>query len=113
MRISGRSRFKRFIRAGKDFSNLRKGKKMTTREWLKNELTRRAMSPEQAEEVLKIAIPRIETLVPDYQITWDRSWDEYPPQIYTNMWGTTRPIALEWIDSNIPKAWFRPMFEEN
>lgn len=83
---------------------------MTTREKLKKVLTDNGMFPEQAEEVLARAIPEIEKLTPNYQITWDSPAEEYPNAVYVTMWLTLKPIALAWIDEKLPRAWFRPMF---
>jgi len=84
---------------------------MTTRERLKGMLTERGMFDENADEVLKEAIPRIEKSTPDYKITWDRPADEYLDAFYDSMWLSLRDVALEWIDEKAPEAWFRPMFE--
>lgn len=87
------------------------GKAMTTKEKMKKMLTDKGMSDSQADAVLKEAIPKIESLNPDYRITWDRSASEYPDMIYDAMWPLLRAAAREWIEKNLPEAWFRPMFE--
>lgn len=84
---------------------------MTTRERLKKMLVDCGMFDDQADEVLKEAIPKIESLTPNYRYTWDRPADEYPDAIYKVLWLLLRREALVWIDKNAPQAWFRPMFE--
>lgn len=78
---------------------------------LKSLLTERGMFDEQAEAVLSEAIPQIEALVPGYKIAWSSPAEDYPDQMYTVWWMSLKETALVWIDKNIPKAWFRPMFE--
>lgn len=84
---------------------------MTTRGKLREMLTSRGMFDSQAEEVLKIAIPRIESTTPSHRITWDRPANEYPKEVYNAMWLFLRTAAKEWIAENAPDAWFRPMFD--
>lgn len=84
---------------------------MTTKEKLKKMLIDCGMLDSQADEVLGEAIPQIESLTPNYRITWDRPASEYPDALYNAMWLPLRDAALKWIDKNAPQAWFRPMFE--
>lgn len=35
----------------------------------------------------------------------------YPTQLYSILFLRLRGTALEWIDKNMPMAWFRPMFD--
>jgi hypothetical protein len=84
---------------------------VTTKEKLKKMLTDRGMFDNQADEVLKEAIPKIESLTPDYTITWDRPADEYPDPFYNIVRLPLYDAAREWIAKNAPQAWFRPMFE--
>ncbi len=83
---------------------------MTTREKLKKMLVDKGMFEDQAEEVMEMAIPKIEELTPGYRITWDRPADEYPAPLYSIFWLTLKEVAIKWIDANVPKAWYRPMF---
>ena len=53
------------------------------------------MFDSQAEAVLKDAIPAIESLTPDYRITWDRPASEYPDAIYNVMWLPLRDAAKD------------------
>lgn len=83
---------------------------MTTREKLKEMLTSKGMFDTQADLVLEKAIPKIEKLTPGYNITWDRPAKEYPNSVYIALWITLSETALEWIDENLPRAYFRSMF---
>lgn len=48
---------------------------------------------------------------PAYKITWDSPAADYPDYLYVAIYTTTiREVALQWIDENIPMAWFREMF---
>ena len=71
-------------------------------------LTKNGMSNSQAEAVLEQARPQLE--VDGYRMTWNSPADEYPPPFYLVVELVLRNNALEWIDANLPKAWFRPMF---
>jgi len=61
---------------------------------------------------MDLAIPEIDNLVPDYDITWDRDEGGYPDNMYILWTIQLRPIALKWIDENAPMAWFRDMFDD-
>lgn len=41
---------------------------------------------------------------------WDDTVDGYPPQLLAVLWLGVRRAAVDWIDENLPKAWYRPMF---
>ncbi len=86
---------------------------MTTKEKFIDMLVNNGMFPEQAKEVMKIAIPEIDKVVPEYRITWDRPWTEYPVSMYAVVFQDVKKHAVTWIDKNLPKAWYRPMFAES
>ncbi len=48
-----------------------------------------------------------------YHITWESPASDYPESLYGLWFITLKPIALKWIDDNIPQAWFRMMFLDN
>lgn len=87
-----------------------KPNRLTTREKLEYMLTQRGMYESQASKVMDMAIPELNKLSDDYKITFDRPADEYPAVIYDLLFISIKPIALNWIDKNIPQAWFREMF---
>ena len=37
--------------------------------------------------------------------------EDYPSGLIISLWGLVKTITLEWIKTNKPQAWFRPMFE--
>lgn len=76
----------------------------TTGQRLVDYLVDKGMSESQAKAVLDIAKPEIERYC---RITWDRP---APPAMYAAMILVINPIAVKWIDENLPKAWFRGMF---
>ncbi len=83
-------------------------------ETIKQKLTRmlmqNGMSGTQANEVIDLAIPRMNDIVEDYNIDFNDSSDTYPEAIYTVLFMTVKVTALKWIEDNIPMAWFKPMF---
>ncbi len=83
---------------------------MTTREKLQGMLVNNGMFESQAKEVMEIAMPELNNLVEDYQITFDRPASEYPSVIYNILFLAIKPIALKWIEEKIPMAWYKPMF---
>ena len=86
---------------------------MNTREKFEKMLQDRGMFPQQASEVMKIAMPIIDKAVDNYRFTWEQPADEYPETRYAIIYVShVREIALEWLKENLPRAWFLPMFEE-
>ena len=84
---------------------------MTTRGKLEEMLVEMGMFEEQAVEVLDLAIPKMDEIAADYDITWNSPADGYPQVMY-NMWfSSVKKVAKEWIAKNKPQAWYRPMFE--
>lgn len=87
---------------------------MTTKGKLIEILMGRGFSAEQAELIMELAIPVLNTEyfhTAGYQITFDSPSDGYPDMMYA-MWFelVVKPIAYKWICDNKPKAWFKPMF---
>ena len=74
-------------------------------------LIQNGMFPEQAKQVFQAALPKLQ---PDnYRVTWNQPAGDYPDAMYAIWTMTIKPIALEWILTNCPMAWFRPMFTDN
>jgi hypothetical protein len=84
---------------------------MTTREKLEGMLVNNGMFESQAKEVIDLAIPELNNLVEDYQITFDRPANEYPSVFYSILLLAIKPIALKWIEKNVPMAWYKPLFQ--
>ncbi len=80
----------------------------TTKQKCLKMLTNRGMFENQAEQVLERALPEIE--IGNYEITWNRPASEYPEPLYAVINVILNKVALEWIDENLPEAWFRPFF---
>lgn len=83
---------------------------MNTRQRFEEILTEMGVFEEQASAIMDKAIPIVNEQLPNYRITWDRPSEEYPDAFYSVVFITVKRAALEWIDENIPQAWFRPMF---
>ncbi|MFZ1787194.1 MAG: hypothetical protein WAT92_02745 [Saprospiraceae bacterium] len=84
---------------------------MTVKNKLSNMLVEYGMFDSQAEKVMEKAMPELNSLVEDYSISFNRPSDEYPKPIYDVLFLAIKPIALKWIEENIPMAWYKPMFQ--
>lgn len=42
---------------------------------------------------------------------WYRKAEDYPLSFLTALWMNVEREVLDWIDDNIPLAWYRPMFD--
>lgn len=82
---------------------------MTTKERLIEMCVSKGMFESQAKEVVEIAVKKIDNL-DNYKTTWDRPASEYPDALYAVMFLTVKDVAIKWIDKNLPKAWFRELF---
>ena len=83
---------------------------MTVKEKLMQSVVKKGLSLLEATHVVELAIPKIDELVPNYDITWNRPSEEYPNMLYVIMSPIVNGVALEWIEENCPQAWFKPMF---
>lgn len=83
---------------------------MTTKEKLIQMCVDRGMSQQQAKEVVDNAVPDMNKEAGNYRITWNRPANEYPDVMYSTWFVTVARHAVEWIETNMPQAWFRPMF---
>jgi len=77
----------------------------------------RCMSKKQAEIVVGLAIKKIDNVLEKeigYKINWFADNYDLPDAFYKDNFRLyVAPVALKWIDENIPKAWFRSMFDLN
>lgn len=71
------------------------------------------MFESQANEVMEIAIPRMNVVTDGYKIDFNDCSSTYPEAIYNVLFISVKAVAREWIAENKPQAWFRPMFENN
>jgi hypothetical protein len=83
---------------------------MTTREKLITMVMRLGMFESQAIEVVDLAIPELDKIVPEYQMTWNLPSEGYPDILYNLMMVTVKPIGLKWLEENKPEAWCKLMF---
>lgn len=60
---------------------------------------------------MMIAMPKIDNIVDSYSFSWNRPADEYPESVYNVLWISLKDIALDWIEENLPMAWYKPMFQ--
>ena len=82
---------------------------MTIREKLTELLTRNGMWPNDAFEVMEevISSDTTESMID----RWNDVADGYPKPFLALLWFMVRQKALEWIDANCPKAFYRSLFE--
>lgn len=80
---------------------------MTNKEKCINYLVGKGMFESQAEEVFQRALPLMEQ---GSEIRWDEDADHYPPTLFAIWRMILDKKALEWIDENLPRAFYRPMF---
>ena len=83
---------------------------MTVEEKFTKALVDNGMFPNQAAEVMTAA--KSSEILADMGHRWSDNVERYPPQLFAVVWMTIRHIALEWIDANVPLAWYRPVFED-
>ena len=83
---------------------------MTTQEKFTKMLTDRGMFDSQAGSVMEMFKTEVAEIAAGYKMTWDRPASEYPDPLYAAMKPTLFKCAIEWIDKNLPMAWFRDMF---
>jgi hypothetical protein len=81
---------------------------MSIEEKIEQLLQQNGMFPDQAKAVMaRVKDDEANSPMSD---RWGDSADEYPPVIISLAWLSAKHHAIEWIDENLPKAWFRPMF---
>jgi len=83
---------------------------MTVRQKIENALVHLGMFEQQAQKVMDIAMPTIDGISDEYQISWDSDCEIYEEEMYDFLFTFVKPEALKWIDENVPKAWFRENF---
>ena len=82
----------------------------TIEEKLKQMLIDKGLFEDMAEEIMQ------QVKADDINAVMTNRWGEpvegYPGSVLAVLWISTRDTALEWIDENLPNAWFRPLFAE-
>jgi len=79
---------------------------MTIREKMEQMLFEHGMFESQAKEVMD----KVEKEEVEMKGRWDDEETDYPTPMINVAWIAVKHHALEWIDANLPKAWYRPMF---
>lgn len=72
-------------------------------------LTSNGLSSKQAETIITIA--KEDEALESMKGQWGKSVTEYPVQLRTVLWFSVKAIAFEWIEENVPNAFFRPLFD--
>ena len=82
---------------------------MTFREAMIQEMTKRGMFLQQAEQVIdkEIAENKNESM----EGRWFENIHAYPEGLVNVVWVGVKQSAYEWIEENAPMAWFKPMFQ--
>ena len=80
---------------------------MTIRQWCEDQCCQRGMFPEDARAVVDALAAEDTTM----EGRWDHPVDGYPAQLLFVLRMCLDDHALQWIDANCPKAWYRPLFE--
>jgi len=75
----------------------------------------RGIFENQAKEIMDFAIPKLneqaEKMEIAHKFDWNGRADGYPDILYFAIFNMNlKPLVVEWIDANIPEAWFRSMF---
>lgn len=73
-------------------------------------LMNKGMFESQAKEVMLVAKPKINVLIEDYNITWESPSHQYPDVVFNVLFMDVENTALQWIEDNVPMAWYKPMF---
>ena len=81
---------------------------MTLKESVLEFLVSNGMFPEQAEQVFDLvkSAPENDAML----ARWNDQQDAYPDVIMKMALLSAKEKAVEWIDENLPRAWYRPMF---
>jgi len=73
-------------------------------------LVENGMFEAQAKDVISIAKERPENAV------WSKRWSDdiegYPASALAVLLHSVKSSAIEWIDVNLPEAWYRPLFAD-
>ncbi len=83
---------------------------MKVKEKIKEELEGLGMEEADADKVLEAAVPKLKEM--GMNVGWESDAETYPKATIDLLWMVVRDvIAKEWIETNAPNAWYRPMFE--
>lgn len=83
---------------------------MTVQEKLEKMLIERFLTESVAKEIIECV--KADIANEPMEKRWSNNIEGYPVQLLSALWDSTKRHALEWIDENLPLAWFRPLFVE-
>jgi len=85
---------------------------LTLKEKLIEQCMRNGMMKSAALATVEAATPEINASGGgNHHIQWDWPWDGYPTELVAVWMTIVKRHGLEWIDANLPQAFYRPMFE--
>lgn len=100
---------------GADDNEVEETKQGSVRHKLEKMLFSMGLFENQAKAIIDEALPVLDKnmteLADGYKITWNSPAEDYPDMLYSLMMLQIKPIALAWIEKNIPTAWFKQMFQ--
>jgi hypothetical protein len=80
---------------------------VTFEQWARKELVANGMFESQADAVLSAVKADSDNKAMD---RWTDDIEGYPSSMLAVVWLMVSTTALAWIDANMPRAWYRPMF---
>ena len=81
---------------------------MTIHEFVVKHLTDNGMFPDQASAVF--AAVETDKANESMAQRWNDQVEDYPKPLFAVILLVVNRKALDWIESNLPQAWFKPMF---
>jgi hypothetical protein len=78
----------------------------TIRQWAERYLYERGMFPDQA----KAVVDAVEADNEPMKGRWNHATDGYPHPLLAVLTFAIDAAAVEWIDANLPRAWYRSIF---
>ena len=82
---------------------------MTFKEAMIQQMTKRGMFLQQAEQVMDKEISENKNELMEGR--WLENISDYPEGLVNIVWIGVKKSAYEWIEENAPMAWFKPMFQ--
>lgn len=84
---------------------------MTIQENISEMLQNKGLFPNQAEEVICLC-KQNKDLFPDMEKRWNDNIQDYPSTLISVLCLSVNQVALQWINKNYPKAWYKSLFTE-
>lgn len=81
---------------------------MTFEQKMRKMLEQCGMWPDGLEATMKEA-KEGELLKDTMRGRWSDTIEGYSTVVVTGLWLNVRSLALDWVDANCPKAWYRPL----